>query len=83
MDADEEDGIPGNFTDFFNSSAFICVHLRLIPLRFRGSTSSPRPHPKDSPNEANDRFTKRTVMTIGMLAPPHENGRGPGGAEPA
>jgi hypothetical protein len=25
--------------------------------------------------------TKRTVMTVGMLAPPHENGRGPGGAE--
>jgi hypothetical protein len=25
--------------------------------------------------------TKRTVMTIGMVTPPHENGRGPGGAE--
>jgi hypothetical protein len=25
MDADEEDGIPDHFTDFFNSSALICV----------------------------------------------------------
>jgi hypothetical protein len=25
MDADEEDGIPDNFTSFFNSSAFICA----------------------------------------------------------
>jgi hypothetical protein len=51
----------------------------------RAAANAPRP------NEANGKLgrraaliapeTKRTVITIGMVTPPHENGRGPGGAE--
>jgi hypothetical protein len=49
--------------------------MRLIPK------SVDTPSTWSIPKRSQWRGAKRTVMTIGMLAPPHENGRGPGEAE--